>query len=146
MEQLSIGELAARVGIPTTTVRYYERSGLLRKPARSASNYRVYDHDAVERLRFIRAAQSAGLTLADIGVLLRYRDGLVAPCREVKLLIEKRLEKIQSTLREFRHVQHVLKSYLEICRQAEEDEPCGVLDRLDDTSSGEPEGNGRRGP
>lgn len=137
MDSFTIGELAARVGVPTTTVRYYERSGLLRKPRRTESNYRLYDQDEVERLRFIRASQAAGLTLSDIKVLLLYRDGVVAPCSEVRDLIEKRLAKITEAMRELRHVKKVLDGYLEICRQAEADARCEVLDRLDAVPGGE---------
>ena len=137
MEQFTIGQMAARVGIPTTTVRFYERSGLLRKPLRTASNYRVYEQDEVERLRFIRAAQASGLTLADIKALLGYRDG-VAPCSEVRDLIEKRLARITEALKAMRHVKKVLDGYLRICRQAERGDPCEVIERLDSDSSSRP--------
>ncbi|MFQ5720317.1 MAG: MerR family transcriptional regulator [Acidobacteriota bacterium] len=130
MAGYTIGEMAAQVGVPTTTVRYYERQGLLREPRRTASNYRLYDEDEVDRLRFIRAAQSAGLTLSDIKILLGYRDGVVAPCREVQHLIEHRLASITENMRQMRHVKRVLESYLEICRQAEADGRCEVIDRL----------------
>ena len=131
MEQFTIGQLAARVGVPTTTVRFYERSGLLRQPLRTASNYRVYQQDEVERLRFIRASQAAGLTLADIKALLEYRDGVVAPCREVRDVIEKRLAKVTDAMKELRHVRKVLDGYLKICQQAEQGEPCEVIHQLD---------------
>ena len=131
MESLSIGELAARACVPTTTVRYYERKGLLRRPQRTASNYRAYDQEAVERLRFIRASQAAGLTLSDIKALLGYRDGTVSPCREVRVLLEKRLENVEASLTELRHLRKALRSFVDVCRQAEGDEPCGVVERLD---------------
>jgi DNA-binding transcriptional MerR regulator len=139
MDGLSIGDLAAKAGVPTSTIRYYERSGLVSPASRSESNYRLYDQEAVDRLRFIRAAQSAGLTLADIKTLLEYRDGVVAPCREVRVLIEHRLVLIEEKMKEFRHVQRVLKSYLSVCKQSDQEDPCQVLDQLDPDHSAQGE-------
>lgn len=62
----TIGQLARAVGVPTSTVRYYERIGLLQPDGRTAGNYRLYGKEALECLRFIRAAQATGFTLEDI--------------------------------------------------------------------------------
>jgi MerR family copper efflux transcriptional regulator len=69
-----IGELAARCGVSPDTIRFYEREGLLPAPRRTASGHRIYDHVAFVRLQFIRRAQGIGLTLQDIGEILRLRD------------------------------------------------------------------------
>ena len=55
-----IGQLADHLGIPTRTVRFYERKGLLPEPERAGNGYRVYDDTTLVRLRFIRTAQAAG--------------------------------------------------------------------------------------
>ncbi|MBI2508903.1 MAG: MerR family transcriptional regulator, partial [Betaproteobacteria bacterium] len=60
---LTIGKVARGAGLAIDTVRYYEREGLLEKPARSASGYRHYTSDAVARLRFIRQAKELGFSL-----------------------------------------------------------------------------------
>ena len=57
-KHLTIGEFADAAGVPTSTIRYYERARLLKPSSRSASNYRLYSADDLERLRFIRAAQA----------------------------------------------------------------------------------------
>ena len=59
-DRLTIGELAKAADVPASTVRYYERTGLLRRPPRSASNYRLYGEEDVYRVRFIRAARPRG--------------------------------------------------------------------------------------
>ena len=130
MDGLSIGDLAAKVGVPISTIRYYERSGLVSPASRSESNYRLYRQEAVDRLRFIRAAQSAGLALAAIKILLEYRDGVASPCGEVKGLIKHRLLLVQEKMKEFRQVQRVLKSYLDVCEQADEEAPCQVRNQI----------------
>ena len=57
---MRISELAERVGVPTSTVRYYERVGLVASPARTASGYRDYDDDAASRLLFVTRAPTSG--------------------------------------------------------------------------------------
>jgi DNA-binding transcriptional MerR regulator len=131
MKGLSIGDLAAQAGVPTSTIRYYERCGLVEPTSRSKSNYRLYDQEAVDRLQFIRAAKSAGLTLEDIEALIQFRDGTQAPCNQVRSLIEHRLVTLKEKMKEFRQVQRILQSYLEVCREADEAEPCQVLDQMD---------------
>lgn len=125
MSELTIGELAKTANVPTSTVRYYERAGLLRARQRSVSNYRLYSDDDLQRLRFIRAAQATGFTLADITQLLR-----PAPCGKVQHLIEDRLAHVTARMKELRHVQKVLKQSLELCREHEETGRCEVVETL----------------
>ena len=70
MELLTIGELARQAGTTTKTIRYYERIGLLTPFEQGENRYRYYDEAQVLQLRFIRRAQSLGLTLAEIGQLM----------------------------------------------------------------------------
>ncbi len=73
-----ISELADRSGFPASTLRYYETVGLLPTPGRTEAGYRVYDDEAVERLRFIGRAKAMGLSLDDIADLVGlWADG---PC------------------------------------------------------------------
>jgi DNA-binding transcriptional MerR regulator len=84
-EKFTIGELAKAAGVPTSTIRYYERANLLRPSGRTASNYRLYSAEDLERLCFIRAAQSTGFTLEHVVKLLR-----PAPCGKVQGLRGRR--------------------------------------------------------
>lgn len=70
-----IAELADRVGVPTSTVRYYERAGLLDPPARTAAGYRDYDEVAATRLLFVLRTRNMGLSCAQISELLPIWDG-----------------------------------------------------------------------
>lgn len=129
-QRYTIGELAKQVGVPTSTVRYYERRGLLLPGDRSGSNYRLYDQIALERLQFMRAAQAAGFTLTDISALLEFKEGDFPPSKEVQALISERLEKIAEQLRHFKRAQKVLKSWLVVCHEAERTGRCGVIEGL----------------
>ncbi len=72
---MRISELAERVGVATSTVRYYERIGLLTLPDRTPSGYRDYDDDSAARLLFISRARRMGLSCEQITELLPIWDG-----------------------------------------------------------------------
>jgi len=122
---LTIGQLAKAGGVPTSTVRYYERAGLLRPSRRSGSNYRLYSGEDLHRLRFVRAAQATGFTIADIKQLLR-----PAHCNRVQAVIETRLDEVSTRMRELRHVQRVLRAGLALCREHEATGRCAVVETL----------------
>lgn len=129
-EDLTIGALAKAAGVPTSTVRYYERRGLLSPIRRSAGNYRLYGPAALSRLRFVRSAQAAGFTLSDIEALLTFRDGGSEPCQDVQALITARLQRVVEQIDELESVQRMLRKWLAVCREAERSGRCGVLEGL----------------
>lgn len=83
LSRVRIGELAAKAGLTTKTIRFYEHAGVLPEPEREPSGYRSYDDDAWARLRFVKAAQAAGLTLAEIREVIAIRDDTGPPCQHV---------------------------------------------------------------
>jgi DNA-binding transcriptional MerR regulator len=95
---LRVAELARAVGVPTDTIRYYERVGLLPPPRRTATGYRDYDTGAVDRLRFIQGAQRLGLRLVDIGHLLAVRDTGHCPCEPAGELLRRRLDDVDAEI------------------------------------------------
>ena len=88
---MRIGELAAKAGINTKTLRFYEEKGLLPRPERTANGYRDYEPTVLARLDFIRRGQAAGLTLAQIRDVIEVRDSGDAPCGHVYQLLTQRL-------------------------------------------------------
>ena len=97
---MQIGELATLGGVPTQTIRFYERRGLLPKPTRLPNGYRSYAESAVERINFIRRAQAAGLTLAEIDSILGVRDAGRSPCSHVAGLLTSKLEEVENRIDE----------------------------------------------
>src|ERR1041384_6251961 len=91
-QSITIGELARVAEVPTSTIRFYERRGLLKPDARTQSNYRTYSARTAERLKFIRAAQATGFSLKDIREMLALTYSDDPPCAEVAALIEHRLD------------------------------------------------------
>jgi MerR family mercuric resistance operon transcriptional regulator len=129
MPPFTIGQLARAANVPTSTVRFYERRGLLKPDARTSSNYRTYSPGAAERLRFIRAAQANGFSLKDVRemLVLTYSDD--PPCDEVEALIERRLDDVRNRLRELRRVERALTLAHKSCCKGGADW-CGEIERL----------------
>jgi len=127
MNTYTIGQLAKASGVPTSTVRYYERRGLVWASARSAGNYRLYDEDALDRLQFVRSAQGAGFTLADITELLALKDQQGAPCAEVQALITVRLSEVVEKIEHLHAVEGMLGQWLKVCRDDQSSGRCSVI-------------------
>lgn len=97
---MRIGELAGRARVTTKTLRFYERAGLLPPPARTSAGYRDYDEIALDLLRFIRAAQAAGLGLAEIREVIAVRDSDVLPCQHVVDLLDRHARELDERIAE----------------------------------------------
>lgn len=108
-----IGEVAERSGIAAKTLRYYEDIGLLQPPARSASGYRRYESDVLDRLVFIKSAQVLGLSLGEIRSVIALRDDGETPCEHVATLVAAHLDEIDRTIRDLRSIKAELRSLLE---------------------------------
>ncbi len=98
MSQLTVSKLADRAGTSADTVRYYERIGLLPEAERSASGYRLYGDEAVDRLQFIKRAQRFGLRLEAIGELLEVRERGLCPCGHTRGLLEQRVTELDDEM------------------------------------------------
>jgi MerR family transcriptional regulator, Zn(II)-responsive regulator of zntA len=92
---MRIGELAAAGGTTTTTLRFYEASGLLPQTERAANGYRAYGPETLSLLDFIRRGRAAGLTLAQIREVIDIRAGGDPPCHHVSQLIAARLVDVE---------------------------------------------------
>ena len=87
---MKISELAEQAGVPPSTVRYYERIGLMPSPPRTGSGYRDYDDEAAARLTFVARAKRIGLTLDQIAEVLPIWDGVncAATHEEITRLVD----------------------------------------------------------
>ena len=88
---MRIGEAAVAAGVPTQTIRFYERRGLLPHPQRGPNGYREYDASVLTRLAFIRSGQAAGLTLVEVASILDLRREGAVPCAHVQSLLATKL-------------------------------------------------------
>jgi len=90
---LTIGKIAGLAQVSADTLRYYERERLIAPTAKSASGYRLYEREALQRIQFIKQAQHCGFNLAEIRSLLALRGSDAACCRDVRrVALEKKLQ------------------------------------------------------
>lgn len=97
---MRIGQLADQASTTAKTIRFYERTRLLPEPQRTPAGYRDYDDTALGRLRFIRAAQAAGLTLAEIAEVIAAREHTGPPCSHVTALLDEHAADLDRRLAE----------------------------------------------
>src|SRR5262245_4379741 len=90
-ETLKIGEVAQASGIGIETLRFYEKSGLLDRPSRTGSGYRIYDTEVLARLDFIKRAQVLGFSLDDVKRIIAEKSAGQSPCAEVREIVRRRL-------------------------------------------------------
>jgi DNA-binding transcriptional MerR regulator len=95
---LKIGDVAKRTGIGIETLRFYERSGLLNRPARTEGGYRLYDAEALETLDFIKRAQALGFTLDEIKRIIAESRAGQSPCAEVREVVRLRLAELDEKM------------------------------------------------
>jgi MerR family copper efflux transcriptional regulator len=128
---LTIGQLAKKAGVRQTTLRYYERRGLLPEPERRDSGYRAYDADNIARIQFIRNAQQLGFSLEEIKELLDLRLEPGVTCANVRHKGEAKLAEIEEKIRVLRSIHERLSALLDACAGDYPLRQCSVLDALE---------------
>lgn len=105
---LRISQLAKATGVAPDTIRYYERLGIIAPAHRTPTGYRVYGPAEVERIAFIKGAQSVGLRLREVGELLQIRDRGLCPCGHTEALIRQRTQELDEQIEQLRSVRDEL--------------------------------------
>lgn len=131
MRSLTIGRLANQAGVNLETVRYYERRGLLARPPRSASGYRLFPEEATGRLRFIRRAQELGFSLAEIRELLSLRVSRTAKRTDVRRRAEAKIADIDAKIRSLDSMKRALHKLTTACAGCGPIAECPILESLD---------------
>jgi len=134
---MQIGELAQKVGSQPETVRYYERLGLLPAPQRTVGNYRLYDEEHLERLRFIRNCRVIGMTLDEVRRLLHYCDRPESACPEISHLLDTHITRLGERLRDLHRLEEHLRELRSCCGRQPAVVDGGVLAGL--SGAGAPE-------
>jgi MerR family transcriptional regulator, copper efflux regulator len=97
-----IGEVARRTGVPTGTIRFYERHDLIGAAPRSAGGYRMYPERTVQEIGFIKTAQGIGFSLDEIRDVLKLGRGGRMPCSRVVEACQAHLAEIDRRMTELR--------------------------------------------
>ncbi len=140
MEYLTVGQLAVRAGVKKSTLRFYERRGLLSPSARSPSGYRLYTPDAVATVKFIRRAQGLGFSLEEIAELLALRRTSSLSRDQVRRLAIEKIREIGERIAVLQALKGALEELLAACGRSEDTRGCPILSVLE----GKGEGGERR--
>lgn len=127
---MKIGDLSAQSGTPVETIRFYEREGLLPKPSRTISNYRIYEGPHVERLAFIRHCRSLDMALDEIRALLALKAAPNESCEAVNNVLDEHIEHVAQRIRELTALKKQLVALRGQCAQAKDVAHCGILSGL----------------
>jgi Hg(II)-responsive transcriptional regulator len=128
---LTIGRLAKAAGVGVQTIRYYERRGLLAKPGRTGSGYRLFADEAVRRVEFIRRAQRLGFQLEEVRELLSLRVAPGGRCAGVEHAAAQARERVHDRLRELERIDTALGRLIGACRERRETDECPILEALE---------------
>ena len=112
---MTIGELAKAAGVHVETVRYYQRRGLIKEPAKPASGHRRYPEEVLEQLGFIRGAQQLGFSLEEARQLLDISDG--RSYGKARVLAEKKLASLETRMREIAAMRRRLRHFIALCAE-----------------------------
>jgi MerR family redox-sensitive transcriptional activator SoxR len=110
--ELTIGEVARRAGVAASSIRYYERIGLLPEPDRLAGQRR-YDAAVLGRLGFIGVAQSAGFKLREIKELVAGVDSTKGMSEQIRTLSTQKLGEVEALLERTK----AMKGWLEVAKE-----------------------------
>ena len=115
MTTLTIGDVAKQAQVNIETLRYYERRGIVPKPPRTRSNYRIYPEETVRRVRFIKHAQELGFSLKEIKELLSLRATRGTTCLDVRQRATTKIKEIDQKILSLQAMQDTLHKLVQQC-------------------------------
>lgn len=145
---LTVTDVARGAGVEGHVVRFYARTGLIHASRYAANGYRQFLPLDVKRVRFVRAAQSLGFTLAEVREVMRYSYQRKAPCPLVRDIIKQRLSENHERLRYISALQRRMQHASERWRHMPDQVPhgdaiCVLIESVADGDSGAPPGAAR---
>jgi Cu(I)-responsive transcriptional regulator len=132
---LTIGELGKATDTKAETIRYYERIGLLPKPARTAGNYRAYGAAELGRLSFIRRARDLGFPLDQVRALLDLSDDRSRDCATVDALASEHLREVDRKIADLTALRRELDALLTSCKGGTVAD-CRIIEALGPSAKG----------
>ena len=128
----TIGKLALATDVTSDAIRYYEKEGLLTPTTKTGAGYRLYNEDAVRRLRFIKQAQHCGFSLSEIRELLTLKNSNAACCKDVRsVAIDKKLQ-LAHKIKALQIMSQALTELITICNdEAKPLDECPILAALE---------------
>lgn len=127
----SIGQLAKQAGCKVETVHYYEKSGLMPAPPRTAGGHRVYQLVHAKRLKFIRRCRELGFSIEQIRTLLSFIDEPDHSCGEVKMVAEAQSRVVQQKIDDLQRLKQAMDTMVSQCKDGNYSvDECPIVDAL----------------
>lgn len=117
---MTIGKLAKAAGVGVETIRFYERKGIVRKPQKRESGYRVYEAEEASRIRFVKRAQELGFTLREIKELLDIQGKRKMTGAQVKSKAEEKIGEIRQKIADLKQMEVSLRELSRVCGHGEQ--------------------------
>lgn len=133
-DDLKIGTVAAQAGVNIRTLRFYEREGVIPRPERKPSGYRIYPAETISLVRFVKRAQMLGYTLREVKELLALRQGGGGACADVQRNAAEKLAGVEARIRELQAIAGALSKLLSSCAEQHHSHVCPLLEALDASS------------
>jgi MerR family transcriptional regulator, mercuric resistance operon regulatory protein len=115
---LPIGMVAKRTGLTVEGIRFYEKAGVLRSPARTAGRHRLYSLADLKRLSFIRRARQLGFSLDDVRALLGLADHMGnTSCADAHRLGAKHLDDVRAKIADLKKMEKTLRAVVASCAE-----------------------------
>ena len=131
MAYLTIGKVAKKMGVGVETIRYYERSGILSKPDRLPSGYRVYTEENIKQLLFLRKAQALGFTLGEISDLLSLSTDPTSNCEQINDLAKEKILQIEEKITILQNMRQDLDAIAQYCpANSQPISDCSIINHL----------------
>ena len=131
MESFTIGQVARACGVGVETVRFYERQGLIARPARPKVGFRRYSSETVQRILFIQRSKALGFSLREIRTLLSLRVDSARSCDEVRKQAEAKIMDIEQRIGTLRGMRQSLDKLIADCRSHNSKGKCPILEALE---------------
>lgn len=130
-ECITTGQLADRGGVNIETVRFYERQGLLPKPARTSSGYRLFTDESVRQVRFIKRAQALGFSLREVKELLALSFDASTSCTDIRRKADQKLSQTEQKIKDLQRIKRTLTALAAACPGRGPTAECPILESID---------------
>jgi DNA-binding transcriptional MerR regulator len=128
-----IGDLAKQARVKVVTIRYYEQAGLLPVCERTPGNYRVYAHEHLQRLNFVRRCRELGFSLEQIRELLLLSASQQPTCADVCNVAADHLKEVESQITDLKRLASELRRIGSSCDGKRSSADCRLIASLTNT-------------
>ena len=124
---MKIGELSKKTGLTVDSIRFYEKSGLIRPPVRTEGGYREFNDDVVAAIEFVSHCRSLDIPIPEIKKLLNVRSGSAKSCKEANEVIDEQLTKLRARIKELKRLERTLAELQSVCNAELDPKDCKII-------------------